>query len=325
MHEVGILLRLRHPSVVKLYETFETKRHMLLSMELCAGGDLLNYVRKRKKLDEVSAKIIFKQIIEGLGYIHRKRILHRDIKLDNILLDGNGNVKIADFGVSKLVKPGDVMHEQSGTPAYIAPEILREKGYKGFKADIWSAGVVLYAMLSGTVPFKASNMKELHKMIMKGKFHFKEECSELSKHLIKAMLNIDPKARISISEILKHPWMVSMPNDPPEIFNQEEKDIVKREFIYNNPEVPNRSEQVNNEVEPWDCFTELNLDSINQTLRNESEKSVILAPFNSSLSDYNEDDFKGMESSLIIHRLFKDAAPMEEKKEMIRFAARCRD
>ena len=111
MHEVGILLRLKHDCVVKLYETFETKRHMLLAMELCAGGDLLNYVRKRKKLDEISAKVIFRQIIKGLGYIHRKRILHRDIKLDNILLDGNGNVKIADFGVSKLVKPGDVMHE----------------------------------------------------------------------------------------------------------------------------------------------------------------------------------------------------------------------
>jgi serine/threonine protein kinase len=170
MHEVSILLRLRHRSVVQLYETFETKRHMILSMELCAGGDLLNYVRKRKKLDEEEAKVIFKQIIQGLGYIHRKRILHRDIKLDNILLDGKGRVKIADFGVSKYVRANDVMHEQSGTPAYIAPEILREKGYRGFKADVWSAGVVFYAMLFGTVPFKASNMKELHKMIIKGKY-----------------------------------------------------------------------------------------------------------------------------------------------------------
>ena len=132
MHEVNILLRLRHRSVVQLYETFETKRHMILAMELCAGGDLLNYVRKRKKLDEAEAKVIFKQIIKGLGYIHKKRILHRDIKLDNILLDGKGRVKIADFGVSKHVKLNDVMHEQSGTPAYIAPEILKEKGYTGF-------------------------------------------------------------------------------------------------------------------------------------------------------------------------------------------------
>jgi len=180
-------------------------------------------------------------------------------------------------------------------------------------------------MLCGTVPFKASNMKELHKMIMKGKYHFKEEVSDVAKTLLKAMLDINPKTRIGISDILKHPWMTSIPDDAPEIFNQEEKEIVKREFIYNNPNIPNRSEQINNEVEPWDCFTELNLDSINQTLRNESEKSVILAPFNSSLSDFNEEEYLGMEASLIIHRLFKDEAKLEEKKEMVRFAARCRD
>jgi serine/threonine protein kinase len=111
MHEVGILLRLRHESVVKLYETFETRRHILLVMELCAGGDLLNFVRKRKKMDEPLAKVLFKQIIEGIGYIHSKSILHRDIKLDNILLDGKGKVKIADFGVSKIVKKGEIMKE----------------------------------------------------------------------------------------------------------------------------------------------------------------------------------------------------------------------
>lgn len=171
---------------------------MILAMELCAGGDLLNYVRKRKKLDEDVAKVIFKQIIEGLGYIHKKHILHRDIKLDNILLDGKGRVKIADFGVSKLVRQGDIMHEQSGTPAYIAPEILREEGYQGFKADIWSAGVVFFAMLCGTVPFKASNMKELHKMIIKGKYNLKEEISPEAKDLLKSMLETDPQKRISI-------------------------------------------------------------------------------------------------------------------------------
>jgi protein-serine/threonine kinase len=101
MHEVNILLQLRHESVVKLYETFETGRHIMLVMELGAGGDLLNFVRKRKKLDEETARVLFKQVIEGLGYIHSKGVLHRDIKLDNILLDGKGNVKIADFGVSK--------------------------------------------------------------------------------------------------------------------------------------------------------------------------------------------------------------------------------
>lgn len=207
MHEVGILLKMRHPSVVKLFETFETGRHILLVMELCAGGDLLNYVRKRRKLTEVSAKLIFKQIIEGLGYIHSKSILHRDIKLDNILLDGKGKVKIADFGVSKSVRKGEVMREQCGTPAYIAPEIIRDKGYTGFKADIWSAGVVLFAMLYGTVPFKANNMQDLHQLIMKAKYNLKDEISEEAKHLITSLLDPDPVTRLTIQEVLAHPWM----------------------------------------------------------------------------------------------------------------------
>lgn len=188
--------------------------------------------------------------------------MHRDIKLDNILLDGKGHVKIADFGVSKHVKPNDVMHEQSGTPAYIAPEILKEKGYTGFKADIWSAGVVLYAMLFGTVPFKASNMKELHKMIIKGKYTLKEEISPEAKHLMRSMMETDPDKRITINKILQHPWITSASNDI-DIFNEEEKEIVKKEFMYNNPTVNNRSEKINVDEEPWDCFTELNLDSIN--------------------------------------------------------------
>jgi len=91
------LLRLRHPYVVKLLETFETSRHIMLAMELCAGGDLLNYVRKRRKLEEPTAKVLFKQIVEGLGYVHSKGILHRDIKLDNILMDGKGNVKVTSL------------------------------------------------------------------------------------------------------------------------------------------------------------------------------------------------------------------------------------
>lgn len=101
------------------------------------------------------------------------------------------------------------MHEQSGTPAYIAPEILKEEGYQGFKADIWSAGVVFFAMLCGTVPFKASNMKELHKMIIKGKYNLKEEISPEAKDLLRSMLETDPQKRISIKKILNHPWILS--------------------------------------------------------------------------------------------------------------------
>ena len=134
---------MRHPNIMMLYETFETPTHILLITELCTGGDLLTYVRKRRVLTENVAKVLLKQILDGLFYIHSKGILHRDIKLDNILLNMKGQIKIADFGVSKAITKNKLMTKQCGTPAYIAPEILLGKGYQGFSADIWSTGGIL--------------------------------------------------------------------------------------------------------------------------------------------------------------------------------------
>ena len=111
MQEVYILKKIWHPNVIRLYETFETKKHILFVLEMCSGGDLLNYVWKWRWLKEDAAKYMFKQLIDGLQSIHSKNIVHRDIKLDNILLDHNGNLKIGDFGVSKLCRPGETMME----------------------------------------------------------------------------------------------------------------------------------------------------------------------------------------------------------------------
>ena len=197
MQEFNILHRTRHENIVRLFESFESKQHIVFVMEVCGAGDLLTYVRKRRKLKEDSAKFIFKQIISGLKYVHSKGVLHRDIKLDNILLTSEGRVKICDFGVSKLTKPGEHMSEQCGTPAYIAPEVFEGRGYSGYSSDIWSSGVVLYAMLYGTVPFKASNMNDLQKQITKGKTTFKEDISEQSLDLLKSILTLDPQKRIT--------------------------------------------------------------------------------------------------------------------------------
>ena len=147
-------------------------------MELCPGGDLLNYVRKRRKLTEKPAKYIFKQIMQGIAYMHQQGIVHRDIKLDNILLDGHGNIKIADFGVSRRVIEGELLFEQCGTPAYIAPEIVQEIGYKGFPVDIWSAGVCLYAIMYGSVPFKANQIGDLNSELYQNEIEFKDTVSE---------------------------------------------------------------------------------------------------------------------------------------------------
>ena len=198
---------MRHKNIVQLLDTFETQKHIIFVMELCSGGDLLNYVRKRRKLSEDYAKVLFKQIIEALDYCHKLNILHRDIKLDNIILDSEGIIKVGDFGVSKIINPKQTMYDQCGTPAYIAPEILRDKGYKGFGTDIWSSGVVLYAMLYGTVPFRAQDMNELHDMIVKAKYSLKSEISEEARDILKKILEFDPRKRLTIVQILNHPWL----------------------------------------------------------------------------------------------------------------------
>jgi 5'-AMP-activated protein kinase catalytic alpha subunit len=167
LQEQKILIKARHHSIVRLYESFETDSHIVFVMEVCGGGDLLSYVRRRRKLKEDLAKFLFAQIVQGLQYIHNMGVLHRDIKLDNILLTSEGDLKICDFGVSKIITDPLVLQtEQCGTPAYIAPEIFRGQGYRGYQSDVWSAGVVLYAMLYGTVPFKATNMTELQRQIL---------------------------------------------------------------------------------------------------------------------------------------------------------------
>jgi 5'-AMP-activated protein kinase catalytic alpha subunit len=232
MKEVKILKKMRHKNIVQLLDTFETSKHIIFVMELCSGGDLLNYVRKRRKLTEDYAKAIFKQILDALHYCHKLNILHRDIKLDNIILDAEGVIKVGDFGVSKIVDNNQTMYDQCGTPAYIAPEILRDKGYKGYGIDVWSAGVVLYAMLYGTVPFRAQNMSELHDMIVKAKFSLKAEISEQARDLIKKILEPDPRKRLTIPQIFKHPWFDDLKEDL-EMFTDLEKEKLKEEFAYN--------------------------------------------------------------------------------------------
>ena len=206
--EVFILNKIRHRRIIKILEVFESMNHLLITMEFAGGGDLLQFVKGKKRLTEEEARPIFQQVIEGAMAIHGSGVLHRDFKLDNILLDSTGKqVKICDFGVSRVMRKGQRVAEQCGTPAYIAPEIIADRGYEGFYSDTWSLGVCLYAMLCGTVPFKATNIKDLHKLILTARYDLPEELSLPVKDLISRMISLVPSQRITLEDVLEHEWV----------------------------------------------------------------------------------------------------------------------
>ena len=284
-HEINLMKSLKHNSIVRILETIETSNYILIIMENVNGGDLLSFVKKRTKLNEKTAKIIFKQLIISLKYIHSKGIIHRDIKLDNILIDLHNNIKICDFGVGKNYQNNEKFMDQCGTPAYIAPEILQNEGYEGPPVDIWSAGVVLYAMLSGNVPFKGNNIKDLQYNIISGNFHMINDISNDAQNIIMRLLNVDPNKRITIDEILCHPWIVSLDqcnfDDDGKIslFTKAEVVLLRKENLdYRNC---NKDEIIEN-------FTMTNLYTQNDKENKDIlTKSIILAPFASSIIDEN--------------------------------------
>ena len=198
------------------------------------------------------------------------------------------------------------MSEQCGTPAYIAPEILKDRGYDGFGVDIWSTGVVLYAMVYGTVPFRATDMSDLHKLIMKGKYTLKPDVSEEVRDLLSKMLEVDPKKRYTIPEILCHPWFSNYDNSI-SLFTQEEKENIAKEFTYAKRNNRNQGLENGTATVQSDWFIEQNLDITQSELtKNITSKSVMLAPFNSTIT--NKEDKKEYmidEDQIINKRIIK--------------------
>ena len=298
-NEINILSKLRHPFINQILDTFETEKYVFIVMEyICA--DLLSFIRKREKLSENISKIIFKQIIEGLKYINKKKIVHRDIKLDNILIDLDNTVKICDFGVSKRISEDELMIDHCGTPGYISPEIYKNKGYEGFQCDIWSAGVTLYYMLSGNQPFRAYSIKEMEIKVIKGEFEEIKDISNEANDLIKKMLVVDPEKRIKINEILNHPWLKNEDVENRKnlkLFTDNEKILLSKynvNYLYSNKE-----ELIEN-------FTLKNLETINEEnkLKNKGNtKSLIFSPFNSYIED---SDYNKNEVELEIQKLYED-------------------
>ncbi|XP_059299710.1 CBL-interacting serine/threonine-protein kinase 25-like [Lycium ferocissimum] len=210
IREISIMRLVRHPNIVELKEVMATKQKIFVVMEYVKGGELFAKVANGKLKEDVARKY-FQQLISAVDFCHSRGVYHRDLKPENLLLDENENLKVSDFGLSALseqLRTDGLLHTQCGTPAYVAPEVLRKKGYDGAKSDIWSCGVILYVLLAGFLPFKHENLMKMYRKVFKGEYEFPPWFSPEAKKLISKLLVADPEKRITISAITRVPWFI---------------------------------------------------------------------------------------------------------------------
>ncbi|XP_013587899.1 PREDICTED: CBL-interacting serine/threonine-protein kinase 17-like isoform X1 [Brassica oleracea var. oleracea] len=207
--EIRTLKVLKHPNIVRLNEVLASKTKIYMVLECVTGGDLFDRIVSRGKLSETEGRTLFQQLIDGVSYCHNKGVFHRDLKLENVLLDAKGHIKITDFGLSALpqhFREDGLLHTTCGSPNYVAPEVLANKGYDGAASDIWSCGVILYVILTGCLPFDDANLAVLCRNIFKGDPPIPRWLSPGAKTMIKRMLDPNPITRMTIAGIKANDW-----------------------------------------------------------------------------------------------------------------------
>uniref|UniRef100_A0A2K5X343 Serine/threonine-protein kinase MARK1 n=1 Tax=Macaca fascicularis TaxID=9541 RepID=A0A2K5X343_MACFA len=205
--EVRIMKILNHPNIVKLFEVIETEKTLYLVMEYASGGEVFDYLVAHGRMKEKEARAKFRQIVSAVQYCHQKCIVHRDLKAENLLLDGDMNIKIADFGFSNEFTVGNKLDTFCGSPPYAAPELFQGKKYDGPEVDVWSLGVILYTLVSGSLPFDGQNLKELRERVLRGKYRIPFYMSTDCENLLKKLLVLNPIKRGSLEQIMKDRWM----------------------------------------------------------------------------------------------------------------------
>lgn len=218
--EINIMSLSSHPHIIRLHEWKETEEDVMIVMDFVPGKDLFERIndKKEKRYGEAEARAVFRQILSALDYCHQNRIVHRDLKPENVMVDERGGVKLIDFGFANMYHPRQHLSTNCGSPLYAAPEIVQAKPYIGPEVDIWSLGVVLYAMLVGALPFEDENLKGLYKKIGEGAFTFPDHVSPGARDLISGMLRVNTHERMTICQIRTMPWVCQDAKFPPESF-----------------------------------------------------------------------------------------------------------
>ena len=204
--EIELLKIFIHPHIIRLFEIIYTKSHIFMVTEYINGGELFEYIIQNGRLSEAESRKFFQQMISGIDYCHKKKVVHRDLKPENLLLDSQLNIKIANFGLSNIIRDGNFLETSCGSPNYAAPEVINGKPYLGPEVDVWSCGIILYALLCGSLPFDDENIPNLFKKIKGGIYILPSYLSDLSRDLLAKILTINPLVRISIYGIRNHHW-----------------------------------------------------------------------------------------------------------------------
>ncbi|CAE7416206.1 OSK1 [Symbiodinium natans] len=204
--EIHILKLVQHPHIIQLYEIIETPRQLYLIMEYCPGGELFDYIVAQGRVKEREACRFFHQIMAGVEQIHRMNVVHRDLKPENLLLDEQRNIKIVDFGLSNTYQDGQLLKTACGSPCYAAPEMVAGQRYVPSRCDVWSCGVILFALVCGYLPFEDQNTSALYRKILNADYQAPKFISESVRDLIARMLNTDPEQRFTTSKIRAHAW-----------------------------------------------------------------------------------------------------------------------
>ncbi|CAN8295922.1 unnamed protein product [Cochlearia groenlandica] len=224
--EISTMKLIKHPNVVEIIEVMASKTKIYIVLELVNGGELFDKIAQQGRLKEDEARSYFQQLINAVDYCHSRGVYHRDLKPENLILDANGVLKVSDFGLSAFspqVREDGLLHTACGTPNYVAPEVLSDKGYDGAAADAWSCGVILFVLMAGYLPFDEPNLMTLYKRICKSEFNCPPWFSPGAKRVIKRILDPSPITRMSIAELLEDEWFKK--GYKPPSFDQDDEDI----------------------------------------------------------------------------------------------------